>query len=242
MRKITNVFLCILLFSLFLLSSCGKPKPTIVLDIDSQFKKALLEKGEENKAVFKAMETELKRTMKDLKSEEPNVPQIYYISYLIEDSEVQSFVYGIGSKLEEYNITQRQIYVDLRVGDHKFDNFVHPAERDYYDPEISKFKNIAAGLAHPLDNNELGLRRSLWLLTDISYKKALIEYTKKKSRKTTEVERKEDENLSDFTKEDVKTLILKTKGEEFNKEFWENYLYLQNVQRQNRILQSRGAS
>ncbi|MCK4667475.1 hypothetical protein KAU33_12035 [Candidatus Dependentiae bacterium] len=224
MKKITNIFICILLLSLFLLSSCGKPKPTIVMDVDKQFKKAPLEEGEENKSIFLAMETELKRTMKDLKSDDPNAPKIYYISYLIEDTETQSLIYGISSKLEEYHLTQRKIFVDLRVGDHKFDNFVHPAERDYYDPEIAKFRNIASGLAYPKDNNELGLRRSLWLLTDISYKKALIEYTKKKSRKATEIERKEDADLSDFTKEDVKSLILKTKGEEFNKEFWENYL------------------
>ncbi|MDD3627482.1 MAG: metallopeptidase TldD-related protein, partial [bacterium] len=222
MSKLFRLLLPIIVI-LLLLPGCGKIKPKIVVDLKPLVKSAEYKEGTENAVIFKAMEGEINRSISSLKIDD-SAPKLYFLSYLIQDSYSYTTQYGIGAKTDQYEMNLRLVFADVRVGDYKYDNFVHPSERDFYDPEITKFENITSGLIVPYDNNEKALRHALWLLTDVNYKKAVIEYTKKKSKEKTEAKVKEDKDLEDFTQEEVKSLILEETEPSVDKEYWDSYI------------------
>ena len=216
MKKLLTFFLFSILILMFF-TGCGKVKPTITCDIEPSLKKVQLELADENKIIFSAMGKEIHRSIEGLKLDDES-PKVYYISHLLEDNFSISFSYTLGSEMGESQSNRRNIFTSVRVGDHKMDKYINTAEKSVYNPEMQKYSQITSGMVIPLEDDELVLRKNLWLLTDVAYKKALTQYSKKKSRKKTEVERKEDEGIYDFTKEEKKDLISKTLTLEIDKE------------------------
>ncbi|HDS09206.1 MAG TPA: hypothetical protein ENN73_03165, partial [Firmicutes bacterium] len=216
-------FTILITLPLLLIPGCKKPSPKIDVDLKPLLKMAEYEEGEENTEIFSAMEEELNRSLSSLKID-GDAPKLYFLSYLIEDAYNYTNRYSIGSKTDEYETKRRGVFVSARVGDYTYDNFVHPSERDFYDAEISKFDNITSGLILPFEDDKKAIKHALWLLTDVNYKKAIIEYTKKKSRTKTEVQVEEDKDLGDFSIEEVRSAIYKIYPPSVDKVYWNNYL------------------
>lgn len=116
--------------------------------------------------IFKAMQDEMARTMKDLKTKGMAKP--HYAAYKVQLE--NSFARGafMGEKYVENDSSgDITISVMLRVGDKKIDN--------------SFFENTVLSTAERQlpSLSYASLRRALWLQTDDAYKQALDQYTKK---------------------------------------------------------------
>lgn len=122
--------------------------------------------NKDGEVIFKAMQDEMARTMKDLKTKGMAKP--YYAAYKVQVGD--SFARGafMGEKyIENDSSGDIEISVMLRAGDKKADN--------------SFFENTVLSTAEkqlPSISYE-SLRRALWLQTDAAYKQALDQYTKK---------------------------------------------------------------
>ena len=75
------------------------------------------------------------------------------------------------------------------MGSYEFDNIGTKSSRF----DFSHRPGYRASSLAPLDDDPQALRNSLWLRTDESYKSALKAYLKRKSKKVTDVEKKEKE-------------------------------------------------
>ena len=73
-----------------------------------------------NNVLFKAMEDELNRSISKLKIEKQY--KSYYISYRVRDMEFVEIKAAFGGLLHSNQWRDRDIYVDLRVGNYAFDN------------------------------------------------------------------------------------------------------------------------
>jgi TldD protein len=133
--------------------------------------------------VLKAMLAELKRSEDNLKL--GNLQRPYYIDYQVTD--LQDYVADatLGALRTENSNVGRLVRVVVRIGDYKQDS--------YFGEGVGSLEIM------PVENNELALRRQLWLATDKAYKAALSGYTQKQAAlKNVESE----SNLADFSKED----------------------------------------
>ncbi|HEX5435451.1 MAG TPA: peptidase U62, partial [Candidatus Angelobacter sp.] len=133
--------------------------------------------------VLKAMLAELKRSEDNLKL--GNLQRPYYIDYEVTD--LQDYVADatLGALRTDNSNVGRLVRVVVRIGDYKQDS--------YFGEGTGSLEVM------PIENNELALRRQLWLATDKAYKAALSGYTQKQAAlKSVETE----SDLPDFSKED----------------------------------------
>lgn len=116
--------------------------------------------------IFKAMQDEMSRVMKDLKAED--MPKPYYAVYKVKQENSFSVNSFMGEELSEMESTgDIAVSVMMRVGNKKLDN--------------SFFENTVLSTADeqlPSLSYD-SLRRALWLITDKAYKQALDQYAKK---------------------------------------------------------------
>jgi TldD protein len=115
--------------------------------------------------LLKAMREELDRSREHLKMD--NVPAPYYIEYRLADVEQYDAEAVFGALRTDQHVHARSIRVVVRVGDYKQDS--------YYGPGIGVVDFA------PLDEDELALRRELWLTTDRAYKIASEALASKKA-------------------------------------------------------------
>jgi len=115
--------------------------------------------------VLKAMREELERSKSQLKMENMAAP--YYIEYRLSDAEEYTAEAAFGALRQSQRSHVRNIRVVVRVGDHKLDS--------YYGPGMG-----IVDLA-PLEDNDLAIRRALWLATDRAYKTATEALAAKKA-------------------------------------------------------------
>lgn len=115
--------------------------------------------------VLHAMLTELKRSQQKLHLGDFQRP--YYIDYLL--FEVQDYTADarLGALSRDQSSFGRFVRVVVRIGDYKHDSFFR--------------EGSGAIEVMPIDNNELALRRQLWLATDKAYKAALTGLTAKET-------------------------------------------------------------
>ena len=121
--------------------------------------------------VRRAMTDELARTMKDLHI--PNEARPYHVTYTLTDVD-EAFAQGtFGATSGSNQRRRRTLRVDLRVGDQKVDsgNFFSPSQ--FFLPE--------AGMAIPVEDDYVALRRELWLRTDEAFKRALESLSRKRA-------------------------------------------------------------
>jgi TldD protein len=142
--------------------------------------------------VLDAMQAELDRSMQKLKSQ-PVPP--YFLSYEITESH-NVFVIGTFGKLtNSVENRQRQLDIDLRVGDYSMDNTREIRGGIPQNP-YANYSNITI----PIDNDPDAIRGVLWYHTDERYKRALEEFTKVKTNNQVKVA--QEDQSTDFSHEE----------------------------------------
>ncbi len=144
----------------------------------------------EESPILRAMQDELQRTVKNLKLEKEKPP--YYVAYRIDDITDITIVARFGAIVEDNSEHNRNLYVDLRVGNYNFDNsnFVPSSGYEF------RFGSMENATRLPLEDDYDAIRQKIWLATDAAYKEAIDLLAKKKSV----VEHKAlSETIPDFT-------------------------------------------
>jgi hypothetical protein len=132
--------------------------------------------------LLKAMLAELKRSQEKLQLGQFQRP--YYIDYQVTDIHDYSADAILGALRDDTLNTGRLVRVVVRIGDYKQDSYFG--------------EGLGAVEVMPTDDNEMALRRQLWLATDKAYKSALSGFTEKQAAlKNVEVEN----DLVDFSQE-----------------------------------------
>lgn len=98
----------------------------------------------------------------------------YFIEYSLDDADLYSVNYSLGSLISERKNRFRQPRTRIRVGDPKLDNSNHVYSDAY---RGSRFDSSE----FPLDDNYDALRIGFWLATDRGYKQALEALARKKA-------------------------------------------------------------
>lgn len=141
--------------------------------------------------VFSAIKKELQRSMTELQQE--NAPPLYYVSYSVVERK-NSTVSAAFGKIKSAKAEQsRALDIDLRVGDHKFDN-THIIRGDQF--QFSGFKST---FDLPIEDDEKSIRNAVWFITDKAYKNAIERYEKAYSNRAVKVQ--EEDTSADFSKE-----------------------------------------
>lgn len=115
--------------------------------------------------VLKAMLAELKRSQEKLQLGQMQRP--YYIDYQVVEYKDFSADATLGALRGDRAVTGRLVRVVVRIGDYKQDS--------YYGEGVGSVDRM------PTDNNEMALRRQLWLATDQAYKAALGGFSEKQA-------------------------------------------------------------
>jgi predicted Zn-dependent protease len=124
--------------------------------------------------ILSALKTELDRSLQTLKSQ-PVPP--YYLSYEITDDQVVDVNASFGEITSSVHSHNRQLDIDLRVGDYHLDNS-HLIATGFPDLNfLARFSFIQV----PLDDNTEALRSIVWYNTDKKYKATVEQYTKVKT-------------------------------------------------------------
>jgi hypothetical protein len=123
---------------------------------------------EEVDPVFAAMSAEMDRAMKGLKLDGARAP--YRVDYSIIDTDIVEVRAAAGALTGSESERRRRLGVDVRVGDYKLDS------------DTRSF----GGFGHrqvsvPIEDDEMALRRALWLKTDEAYKRALKSMSSKEA-------------------------------------------------------------
>src|SRR6266404_2531748 len=140
--------------------------------------------------VLQAMQAELDRSREKLKTQ-PTPP--YYLSYEITETHSISVAGAFGKVTGSGEYRNRQLDIDLRVGDYNLDN-----TREVRGGMPQRFGYSAFSV--PIDNDPDAIRAVLWYHTDERYKRALEQLTKVKTNVKVKVAA---EDLSaDFSKEE----------------------------------------
>lgn len=138
-------------------------------------------------AVLDIARSELERTMEAL-AEQPDPP--YFLAYEITETHLASVVSSFGERLSSSELSQRQLDIDLRVGDYALDSS-RPVRGS------NRVWGGFGGTPLPLENDEAALRNALWLETDRAYKSAIEALTRIRTDVNIQVDR-EDES-ADFS-------------------------------------------
>src|ERR1051326_9153604 len=132
--------------------------------------------------VLKAMIAELKRSQEKLQLGQLQRP--YYIDYQVTELQDTSADATLGALRTDQVNSGRLVRVVVRIGDYKQDSYFG--------------EGMGAVEVMPTDDQELALRRQLWLATDKAYKAALTRFTEKQAAlKNVETEN----DLADFSQE-----------------------------------------
>lgn len=161
--------------------------------------------------VFRAMEDELQRTMKNLKLGKEKPP--YYVAYKVDDEENITIAGRFGAIVEDELQRGRKLCVDLRVGDYEFDNSNFVPMSDYG----FSFGAGDNAVRLPLDDDYDALRQKIWLATDERYKEAIDVIFRKKSF----LAHKEiTEKIPDFSQSPPYVKSGKPEGLKIDRNFW----------------------
>ena len=140
--------------------------------------------------LMQALRDELARSMEELQLEDAEKP--YFLAYRVFENATSSATASLGGLLNVNDGVNRQLVVELRVGDYDFDN-----------TNFMSLRNTAAMLpavaALTVDDDYDTLRRQIWLATDTAYKRALDQLAGKRAalQNKTQVE-----EVADFTREE----------------------------------------
>lgn len=138
--------------------------------------------------LFKALEDEMKRNLDNLRLEKERPP--YYISYRVVDKEETNIVSSFGAIVTDKTVRERNLFIDIRVGDYNFDN-------SNFVPSTEMYGNIRSVVRLPLEDDYDSIRQIVWVATDELYKWAVDTIAKKKAA----IENRQiKEQIPDFTR------------------------------------------
>lgn len=164
--------------------------------------------------IFSAMEREMKKNMEKLKLKDYGRP--YFIGYRLVEIRKYDMSARFGSIVYDEPSSYRVVYVETRYGSYFLDN----TSDSVYSSGFNDYEGYST-LA-PLEDEVDVLKHRLWLLTEVSYKKAVADYYNKKARRVIKVQ--EDEEVPDFSKEDRVIYTGKEKPFNFDRERWKDVL------------------
>lgn len=143
--------------------------------------------------LMKALRDELGRTMEKLQLEDMERP--YFVAYWVQETNSLRIEASLGGLLGNRKASNRYLSVQLRVGDHSFDN------TNFLDTAGFRSRVIRAGgpIYLPLEDDYGELRRQIWLATDGAYKQAVQRLARKRAvlQNKTRVE-----EVGDFSQEE----------------------------------------
>lgn len=138
---------------------------------------------------------ELNYSMQNLAMPDGTKP--YYLSYSVTAEKTISISAGLGALMGSNEGYERQLDVDVRVGDYKLDN-THKIRGGFgfgFDP--SDFFGGATAIS--LDDDEEAIKHAIWLATDRAFKSAAKKYQRVVTNLKTKVE--EEDKSDDFSRE-----------------------------------------
>jgi predicted Zn-dependent protease len=124
--------------------------------------------------ILSSLKAELNRSLQTLKSQ-PVPP--YFLSYEVTDDQVMEVNASFGEITSSVRAHNRQLDIDLRVGNPRLDN-THLIASGF--PEFNFFERFGM-IQVTLEDNPEALRSIIWHNTDLRYKAAVEQYTKVKT-------------------------------------------------------------
>jgi len=151
--------------------------------------------------VLGALKAELARSKERLRMPKEDPP--YFLRYLVRDYDETEVTTRFGALITDDYTRARQATVEARVGDYQFDNTADDSTKRMFD--VDDFDRYEPPIATPIDEDVDALRATLWLQTDVKYKRALsLLHKKRGSRVTTMVE---DETVPSFSREEPQKAV-----------------------------------
>ena len=123
-------------------------------------------------ALMQALRAELERSIDELQMEDMEKP--YFVAYTVHDTERLGAGASFGALLPSSESRSRRLGVEVRVGNHLFDN-------TNFRSMASFSSGFGGGRALPLKDNAVEIRRQIWLATDAAYKQALQQLANKRA-------------------------------------------------------------
>ena len=139
--------------------------------------KARQELGNEDKAVFSVLRSELKRSLDELKKKGSIPP--YFISYALKENDVSSVNSSYGALYGTSPYKMRKLVVEVRVGNYDYDN---TDASNYMGKLVSTFVAV--------DGDQESLKRDIWFQTNAAYEYAVKLYYFKKQKSSDEFKKK----------------------------------------------------
>jgi len=140
-------------------------------------------------ALLSAMEREMKRSLEGLRV--PGSPRPYHLMYSLRRTEAVDLKAAYGSMVRNRSYDRSALYVDVRVGNHRFDNVVDGGLHD----EATE-RESADWLDAPDDLDPEALQVALWKLTQLRFDEALEDYLDHRKAMVSEFLRDEVEAFS----------------------------------------------
>ena len=181
-RHYLSSFLCVFGFTAFLAATVAQAAPPP----DTQVKKSPL---------LAALQTELERSMKTFRAQEPPA---YYLGYTITDTQRADVSGSNGALLNSAEARNRWLEVSVRTGSYETDDTHKVGERQQ--------TSAGPGVSVPLDDDPGVIRRAVWLETESQYRAAAEALIKIKTGKEVKVDSVEN-RAPDFSHERPHTFI-----------------------------------
>ena len=154
--------------------------------------------------IFRAVEDEMARSMNELKFKTFEKP--YFLEYIVEESEVLGIQAAFGAIKRSNLGKSRMLFTQVRIGSYDLDN-------------VGSFA-FRLPIPLPVEDDYSAIRRSVWLVTDRSYKQAINMFEAVKASKRNQ-EQDDDEKVPSFIKQDPTVSIGKKGSLSVDKSLWE---------------------
>ena len=146
---------------------------------------------QETDILVQALQDEMQRTLSELKDEEDNSGEIYFVSYRVVDNRFVSKNFELGGAVTSQRGGDRVLEVDLRIGSYEVDqsNFSGRGVNN------STFRSFL-----PLEDDYDEIRRIAWRVTDEVFKSRVNAFAQKQTALANQSSTEERD--PDFTKEE----------------------------------------
>lgn len=162
-------------------------------------------------ALLKAMRDEMARSTTQLKFNDLEKP--YFIEYAVTEEESFGVSAAFGALVRSTHNRGRALKVQVRVGSYDLDNGDFISQSDFFSG--GSFPTLLV-----IDDDYNALRHDLWLATDIAYKRALEQLSRKRAFVQNRVEDDEDK-APDFSREEAYAFIGPRQTIRFDQALWE---------------------
>lgn len=160
--------------------------------------------------IFKAMNDELNRSITKLSIN--NYPTPFFVSYQLSDGQYLAVQATLGAIRMSAAIPARAQNVRLMVGNYALN------DENFIPGSLSM--GGSGNLSLPLKNDYDAIRRTFWIASDQSYKRAIETYDQKISA-LKQRDKSDEEKLDDYSKITPANLIIKSTPTTYDKTKWE---------------------